>query len=301
MKDGRTNTKRINSFPGQFMAALFFVVFAMALSACDRGTQSTDSEDPLLARVYDLQLHLSDMEGMIPEGMSSEDSLLIIQAFVQNWIKEAVLLHEAERHIPEDLDIDKLVADYRASLIRNSYENFLVEEMLDSTISAEELHQFYEANKEQYKLETPIIRCRFIKVKKSTPGLNQATNWWNSQNEADLAKLRNWARQNAELYRLDDKSWYKVEEIAAFMPKGILTIDNVNSRRDFIQRDDEYQYFFKVLELVSRPETAPLAYIEEQARKVILHKRKSQLLEDVRNRILDEALKAGEVEKYYEQ
>lgn len=283
------------------MAALFFVVFAMAFSACQRTSGSANSEDPVLARVYDLELRLSDMEGMIPEGMTGEDSLLIIQAFAQNWIKEAVLLHEAERHIPEDLDIDKLVRDYRASLIRNSYENLLVQQLLDSTVTAEELHQFYEANKEQYKLETPIIRCRFIKVKKDAPGLNQATNWWNSQKENDLAKLRNWARQNAELYRLDDKSWYKVEEIAAFMPKGILTIDNVNARQDFIQRNEDYQYFFKVLELVNRPETAPLAYIEEQARKVILHKRKSQLLEDVRNQILDEALKEGEIERYYEQ
>ncbi len=300
MKDERTNTASIRITTGQFLAALFFIVFAVAVSGCKRSPARDDANDPVLARVYDQELRLSDMEGMIPEGMTGEDSLLIIQAFAQNWIKEAVLLHEAERHIPEDLDIDKLVEDYRASLIRNSYENMLVEQMLDSTVTAEELHQFYEANKEQYKLETPIIRCHFIKVRKNTPGLNQATNWWNSQSEADYARLRNWARQNAELYRLDDKSWYKVEEIAAFMPKGILTIDNVNSRRDFIQRDDEYQYFFRVLELVSRPETAPLAYIEEQARKVILHKRKSQLLEDVRNNILDEALKEGEVEKFYE-
>ena len=301
MNDRTTSSTLKNISSGQFWAALFFVLFAMSFAGCKESSTKSNEEDPILAKVYDLELHLSDMEGMIPDGMTGEDSLLIIQAFAQNWIKEAVLLHEAERHIPKDLDIDKLVADYRASLIRNSYENLLVEQNLDSIISAEELHQFYEANKEQYKLETPIVRCRFIKVKKTAPGLNLATNWWNSQKEADFNKLRNWARQNAELYRLDDKSWYKVEEIAAFMPKGILTIDNVNSRRDFIQRDDDYQYFFKVLELVSRPETAPLAYIEEQARKVILHKRKSQLLEQVRNNILEKALKEGQIEKFYEQ
>lgn len=268
---------------------------------CGHFPNPVASKDPILARVYNLELHLSDMEGMIPDGIGAEDSLLIIKAFVENWIKEAVLLHEAENHIPKDLNLDKLVNDYRASLIRNAYENKLVEEMLDSTVTPEELHQFYEANKEQYKLETPIIRCRFIKAKKTAAGLNQATTWWNNQKQDDLNKLLNWAQQNAELYRLDDKAWYKVEEIAAFMPKGILTIDNVNSRRDFIQRDNEYQYFFKVLEMVSRPETAPLSYIEEQARKVILHKRKIELLESVRNKILDEAINAGEIETFYEQ
>ncbi len=278
---------------------LLLVVGAVLLYGCSASAPREEgSDDPVLARVYDQTLRLSDMEGMIPEGMGAEDSLLIIKAYVENWVREAVLFHEAERTVPKDLDIEKLVRDYRSSLIRNSYENRLVEQQLDSTISAEELHAFYEANKDQYKLETPIIRCYFIKVRLQTPGLDRATEWWNNPTEANLNSLRRWCRQHAELYRLDDKAWYKVEEIAAFMPKGFLTIDNVRSSREFIQRDAEYQYFFKVLELVSRPETAPLSYIEEQARKVILHRRKTQLLEQVRNHLLEEAQRKGQIELY---
>lgn len=286
------------------IAALLCPVLALVLlfwlAACS-GLSSNDpvGNDGVLARVYQQTLRLSDMEGMIPEGMSAEDSSLIIQAFVQNWVREAVLLQEAERHIPKDLNIDKLVSDYRASLLRNSYENRLVTELLDSVITPEELQAFYEANKEQYRLETPIVQCRFIKVKRNAPGLDQATAWWSSHNERGINNLRRWCSRNAEIYRLQDEAWYKVEEIAAFMPRGYLSVDNVNTRRDFIQRDDEYQYFFKVLKLVSRPETAPLSYIEEQARKVIQHRRKLQLIEKVRNDIYEEALRNRQVEIYY--
>ncbi len=76
------------------------------------------------------------MTGMFPPG---EDSSLIINAYVERWIRETLLLLEAERNIPSDLNIDKLVRDYRASLVRHSYEQFLVEQLLDSTVTKAEL------------------------------------------------------------------------------------------------------------------------------------------------------------------
>ena len=86
------------------------------------------------------------MEGMIPEGMSSEDSSLIINAFIRNWTRETVLLHEAEQNIPKGLDIDQLVEDYKASLIKHNYENIVVNNLFDSTVTHVQLEEFYEKN-----------------------------------------------------------------------------------------------------------------------------------------------------------
>ncbi len=256
------------------------------------------SDDRLLAQVYDKSLYLSDMEGMIPEGMSSEDSSLIISAFVRNWVREASLLHEAENNIPKGLDIDQLVADYRASLIKNNYENILVNKLLDSTVSQTELQEFYEKNKEQYQLEAPIIRSRFIKVKREAPNLDRVQDLWNSNKFEDYVALTNWCNNHASIQNLQDSVWYKVEDIAAYMPRGVLTVDNVTSRMDFVQRDDNFVYFFKVLELVSRREIAPLSYIEGQARKVILHKRKTELLEETKDNLYDEAIRKKSVKLF---
>jgi hypothetical protein len=276
-----------------FAAAALLLVVRCSPEPADGG-----SGDRSLARVYNNTLLLSDMEGMIPEGMTSEDSSVIIDAFVENWVREAAMLYEAERNIPKDLDINKLVEDYRASLIKHNYENVLVGEFLDSTITEKELLEFYEQNKEQYKLETPIIRCRFIKAARNAHQLKLAETWWNSSKAEDLVNLRNWCNANAVVHHLQDSSWYKVDDIAAYMPQGTLTVDNVKYRRDFVQRDDNFQYFFKVLELVSRPEIAPLSYIENQARKVILHKRKTLLLENMKEKFYEEAMRKNDITIY---
>ncbi|MDF1867360.1 MAG: hypothetical protein P1U70_21170, partial [Saprospiraceae bacterium] len=141
--------------------SLLFLGFL--LQNCTSDT-SPKKDDRQLAQVYNKTLYLSEMAGMIPEGMTSEDSTLIIEAYVNRWIKDAVLMHEAERNYPKDLDIDKLVRDYRASLVRLNYEQTMVQQSLDSIITEEELNDFYENNKAQYQLETPIMKCQFIKI-----------------------------------------------------------------------------------------------------------------------------------------
>ncbi len=269
---------------------------ATSMPGCQPGkTEKNAKNDRILARVYDKTLYLSDMDGMIPEGMTQEDSSLIINAFVRNWVRETALLREAERNIPKDLDIDKLVEDYRASLIKHNYENIVVDKLLDSTVTQSELVAFYEKNKEQYQLETSIIRCLFIKAPRNAPQMNRVQDWWNSNKPEDIAALSNWCNANAVIHHLQSNTWYKVEDIAAYMPQGTLTVDNVKNRRDFVQRDDSFMYFFRVIELVSRQEIAPLAYIEEQARKVILHKRKTQLLEELKDKLYNEAINKKQV------
>ena len=73
---------------------------------------------------------------------------------------------------------------------------------------------------------------------------------------------------------------------------------NVNNKKQFIQKDSEFIYLFELRELISKTEIAPLAYIEDQAKKVILHKRKTQLLEELKDKLYDEALRNNGVSIY---
>ena len=58
-------------------------------------------------------------------------------------------------------------------------------------------------------------------------------------------------------------------------------------------------YFFKLFELKNKKEIAPLGFIQDQARKVILHRRKTKLLEEKKNDMLDLALERKNEEIFY--
>ncbi|WP_367390901.1 hypothetical protein [Lewinella sp. LCG006] len=270
------------------------------LSSCSEvGSAAENSKDRLLAQVGSKSLYISEMEGMFPEGITGEDSVLVIESYVGRWVREAAILNEAERNIPADLNINKMVRDYRASLVRSNYEKILVEELLDSVVTAQELEAFYKENQMLYELQKPIARCLFIKVPIPTPEGNRLRNLWNKADEGDLADLRAYCDQYAEVALLQENLWYAVEEVAERLPKGTLTVENIGSKREFTQRDEHHQYYFRLFELKNRKEIAPLSYVEEQARKVILHKRKLQLVEEVKEDIYQRELREKNVETFY--
>lgn len=282
-----------------YVGSIWVLILVTGLASCQFG-QEPEATDRLLAQVGSKSLYLSEMEGMFPGELSSSDSLTIIELFVGRWVREAAILNEAERNIPPDLNINKLVRDYRASLVRSNYEKILVEQLLDSVVTKEELEAFYEENQLLYELEKPIVRCQFVKVPNPIPEVEQLRSLWSAAEESsNIAALQQYCDQYAEVALLEDSLWYAVDDIAAQLPEGTLTVANIGSKREFTQRDEQHQYYFRLFELKNRKEIAPLSYVENQARKVILHKRKLQLVEQVKEDIYQRELRDKNIETFY--
>lgn len=257
-------------------SGLFFICCGVLLSQCGP-KNAAKKEDKLLANVYDRNLYLSDLEGVVPENTLNADSVLLVSAYVQRWILEQLMMYEAERNIPKDLNIDELVRNYRASLVRFNFEEQLIAEKLDSTVSDDELRAYYENNPDQFQLESTILKCQLLKLPSEAPK-KELTKIWSSKNPLDVAKLSTYAQKWAHLSLLDTERWYTLEEVAALLPKGTLTTDNISDKREGTLTDNDYQFYYRVFEVAKGKTTAPFDYAKDQALKIILHKRKQELL-----------------------
>ena len=275
---------------------LYIGVIVSAIAASCGKKNDTTGSNRVLATVYSRSLYLTDMEGMFGENATRTDSQQIITAFTDRWIRQQLMMSEAERHVPKDLNLDELVNKYRESLILSSYEENLTKIGLDTAISEAELKTFYEQNKEQYQLETPIVRCYFLKIPRPTQEIDSVQKWWNSPNTGNnLTKLQNYAVKNSKSYILEDDIWKRADDIVAMLPKGTLTIDNISSGKELTLKTDDYQYFFRALGVMNKQEIAPLSFIRSQASKYILHRRKSQLLEKKQQEMYDTEVKKNNV------
>lgn len=284
------------SYMARILTFPFFIWCIFLLWQCGSSDNPPGGEgDRQLAKVYNKSLYLSELDGIVPENTTPGDSALMVSAFVQRWIRDQLLMYEAERNIPKDLNIDKLVRDYRASLVRFNFEEQIIAEKLDSTVSEPELKTFYENNKDQFQLESTILKCQLLKLPPNAPQ-NELNKLWYGRTASDAAKLRNYAKQWAALALLDTEKWYKLEEIAALLPKGTLSSDNVGTRREGTLSDGDFRYYYRVLETVKGKETAPFEYVKEQASKVILHKRKLELLERWKEELYQQELRRRNIQ-----
>ena len=256
------------------------LLFAFFVFGCNPNAEYVD-DSKLLAEVGNQKLYLSELDGMIPNTSTSEDSSLIINALVERWAREAVMLEEAEQNIPENINIDRLVEDYRSSLLKNNYERLLIEQLLDSLVRKEQIQAFYENHKEQFTLEEPIVRCYFMKMPKNNPKVAEARTTWNAlPAEQSIQAIQRFDAESATLSKLDEGEWHEVSVLAQEMPAGFITASNVNSKKSFVKTKDDFTYFFYLIEALDINDTPPIAYLEDRIKRVILHQRKEKLLEE---------------------
>ena len=279
-------------------ALLLFVMSGIMIISCTPLPEDNQPEEsPLLAEVYNRKLFATDLEGLAPMS-DKNDSLAITKAFIERWVREQVLLHEAELNIPPDLQINKLVRDYRASLIVNNYKQQLISNQLDSIVSFEEIEDYYNKNKEQYHLGEDIVQLRLVRLKQPIADLNRFRTLWRDRDSTGLAPLIEFCDDHQYDYILNDSSWHNLNDIIATLPQGHITGSTVKYKKNYEFSDDEFRYFVWIIELMETQEIAPLRYIQDQARRVIMHRKQQELINSINDDLFDKAIQENKVKIY---
>jgi hypothetical protein len=266
--------------------------------SCSEDIQ-TNNGNFLLARVYNKSLYIKDLEGMFPPGTSAYDSSLITNAYTQRWVRDAVLLYEAENNLPKDLNIDRLVRDYRSSLVRNNYEQVLLEQLMETEISKEELANFYDKNKIQYQLDNPIVKANVVVVPKIISVKDSLKYLWENDTDINLARLKNICEEYELAHILDGSKWNEWENLAIYLPRNISFEEFSRKGKDFSIQDGEFDVWVKILDSKKPQEIPPIEYVEEQLKRMLLLSRKTKLLEEKKEDMFDIAKRKGQIEIFY--
>ena len=122
--------------------------------------------DKIVATVYDKVLYRSDLQSVLYDGISVNDSLVRTKAFIDNWIRRQLLIHQAENNIEKsELDFSKQLEDYRNSLIIYKYESMLIEQNLDTVVSEKEIAEYIEDNS-SVDMDRDAVRCIILNIRK---------------------------------------------------------------------------------------------------------------------------------------
>jgi hypothetical protein len=273
------------------------IVLLLVYSCQENNEQNADNF--LLARVYNKSLYIKDLEGMFPPGTSTYDSSLITNAYTQRWLREAVLLYEAENNLSKDLNVDRLVRDYRSSLVRNNYEQVLLEQLMETEISKSELSTFYEKNKIQYQLDNPIIKGYLLEVPKIISIRDSLKLLWKNPNEANLARLKTICEEYELSYFLDINKWNEWDKLAVHLPRNIGFDEFSRKGKDFTIQDGEFEIWVKIMDSKKPQEIPPIDYVEEQLKRMLLLSRKTKLLEEKKEDMFEIAKRKGQIEVFY--
>lgn len=274
---------------------LFVVSFLFSCA----GSRPDDTTD-VLVQVKEHTLRRPEVTNLIPKGASSADSLLLAESITKKWVKDALVYDLAKHNLgDEKTEIDKLVEEYRHSLIRYRYEERLVKEKLAPDIRESDLLQYYENNQDKFLLDKSLIKGLFLKIPADAPGLSDVKNWYRSTSESALEKIEKYSVQNASIYDYFYDKWVDFDEVMDNIPLHVANPKEFLQTHKFVETtDSSYCYLLNIKEYIPQGSTAPYDFAGSQIKEMLLNQRKVEFLRNFENDLYNDAIRKGDVKFY---
>mgnify|MGYP006299047779 CR=1 FL=1 len=274
----------------------FFLI--LILSACNKATFS--DSDRVIARAYDEYLYLSDIQNLVPPETSPSDSLAIVQNYVQNWVKNQILLRQAEKNLTtRQKDFSRQLEDYRNSLIIFEYESELIRQKLDTALTRSEIEDYYNNYADNFRLNENIVRVVYAKVNQRSPYRDKIRELVESDREADRDSLEFYCIRYAADYGLIDRNWITFDEMLNRVPVPVENPEVFLNKNRFVRhREDTTWYYAQILDYSLKDEVSPLSLEEQNIRSIILNKRKKMLISKMHQEMYDQAMTENNFEFY---
>lgn len=276
---------------------LLALSFCLIFFSCN-----SKKDDAILATAFDYTLYQSDIKGIVPEGSSKTDSISIIKNYINNWIKQKIVLHKAEKNLNSDQkDFTQQLEDYKNSLIIYSYETKLINQLLDTNISNEEIEKYYNENSENFLLKDNIIKVNYVKLEINSPMKAKFKNLVFSKKDdnGDKNQLVDLCTKYAVNFYLDDDAWLLFDDLLKEIP--IETYDQeayLKSNRTIETKDENFYYLINIKDFKIRESTSPISFEKENIKNIIINKRKLELVQNMHKEAFDQAVKNNDFKIY---
>ena len=267
----------------------------LLLTACHR--RADDS--PVVARVYDHELHRSDLAGLVADGVSAEDSAAIVANYVDQWIRQTVLLSKAEKNIKDDFS--RQMREYKNSLLTFAYEQQMVNQLLDTAVTAGQISAYYDQHRDDFLLRSAIVKAVYVVAPAKSPVLPKLKSIISRAKfgEQDVVELEETATRHGLSGYYDVQTWIPFYTLQRSVPVATYNENlYLKQNNSIVLADGEVVYLVRIVEYKVSDEPSPMEMQVENIRAIILNHRKLDILARLQSDLLEEAEKSDNVKRY---
>ena len=269
---------------------LLIIIFT--LTSCNK----SNSKRIPLAQAGNSILYMDQLAGIIPPGTSASDSIATVKNYINKWAKRELLFQKAENNLTPELmkDIDSQVKEARVNLVIYQYQRQMMLERMDTTITDTELENYYLNNKDNFILNSNIVKALFIKLPVETPGLARIRNLARTNNQESLQQLESLCYQFAEKFDDFNEDWVNLDQLSFELPSEIQNQENFLRRTTFYETtnaDSTFLYILSIHDYKLRSSVAPFEYVKDDIKRIIWNNRRLEFIQSLENGIYNDALK----------
>lgn len=275
--------------------ALILGIVLPALVSC-RAISSFLSDDAVVAEVGADKLYESELNTLIPKGISPEDSAHLAKAYINTWALDQIFLKQADQQLPKSArDVTRELEDYRRSLLKYRYEQLYVNERLDTSVSEDMVEAYYTAHQEKFVLQRPVVKARYLHIASDSPSLPKIKKKMSSDDVQDIVEADSMAYSSALKFATWGNEWIDVVSLArefAIDHESVLRL----AQGKWIEQKDttgmvRVAYISRI---IHAGEMSPIEYCTPVIKDMIISMRKQELISTLERDLLNDARKNGQ-------
>lgn len=271
--------------------AKYYVLILAAVSvfACQPENQQSDK---VVAETGNKKLLLSEVAAVIPNNLQPEDSAVMAEDYVRKWVRQELVLQKAEENLsPELKNVTRELEEYRNSLIIFRYKNELMAQRMDTAVSDTEIMDYYTQNADNFKLGKAIVKAVFIKIPTEFANPSMLKELTSDTSAPGISEIRDYCLQYAKSFAIYSEQWIELDAVMQNIPISIDSPDTFLPRNQFIEySDSSYYYLVSIQDYLLRNEQAPVDYVRDNIKSLILNRRKIEFLKEVEDKIYREGM-----------
>jgi len=272
----------------KYFSWLFFI--AALLPACNK---KMSSGNQVIAQVGNKYLYTSDVDEVIPSDLSVEDSITMAEDYITKWVKTQLMVQKAESNLTVDQkNLSRELEEYRNSLIIYRYKNELLRQRMDTTVNETQIVDYYESNTENFKLNKAIVKAIYVQIPEEFAEPEQLKEWSNNPTDENIIELRDYCVQFAKNYNIITNHWVDFEVINRNIPQQIEDAERFLTQNTFFETtESDYYYLLFINDYKLKGELAPIEYVQDNIKNLILNRRKIEFLKEVENNVYTEGVR----------
>ena len=277
---------------------LIIIVFFILFTGCQYFKTKPELS---LARIQDNYLYFDDIKKTMPKNMSKEDSLIYIKNKVFKWAKNNILYEKALINLDknEQEELLELVQSYKNDLLSHYYQEKIVKALMDTLISDNEIKDYYDTNKSNFKLNQDLIKGRYLKIKSDNYNMNDVIKRFKRFNDNDVSFLDSISLQFTSFY-FNDSVWVNKKTFFNKLPEINIDIKSrIIKNSLFYQLEDSLElYLIKINKSIFRNDLAPIEFFRPTLKLVLLNKQKLEFISKFEKDLIEDAIQQKEFEFY---
>ncbi len=269
------------------------VLIALILQSCS----DKEQVEGAVARVNDRYLMEEDLQSVMPKNQTPQDSVLFRNNYIKTWATRELLYDKALINVrSEDDEINNLVEDYRRELLIERYKRAVLQQDLDTVVTEENLDEYYENNKNVYRLNEDLLQLKLIHFASDLNERKEIEKLFRSNDPEDAEVLE---ERELEFFALslNDSMWVSKTRVESRLP--LLKEENSLKKGQFIKKEDSLGvYLVAIKDVLHRNDVAPKSYVIPTIRQMILHNRKLELMNEIEKTLVMDAINNKQFEQY---